>query len=90
MRGLILASLGTATSVACAFTALGVALYGGSGDAAAAALLYGGFGLAAGAVCSALDLAWHRLPNRVRGEDAGRPPGLATAEAAFRPSRFGA
>lgn len=89
MRGLIFATLGTAASVGCAFAAVGVALYGGSPSGTAAALLYGGVGLCVGGVCSLLDLAWHRLPTSVRGEQGSHRRGLPTTEPTYRPSRFG-
>jgi VIT1/CCC1 family predicted Fe2+/Mn2+ transporter len=59
----------TAASVACAFAAVGVALYG-QVDPWRAGALYGGFGLAAGLVCAVLDMAWRQLPTLGRGEQA--------------------
>jgi hypothetical protein len=99
MRRLILPLVGTPVSVACAFAAVGVALYG-QGDWLAAGTLYGVCGAAVGFAGTLLDLAWLRLPAPARPDNGPPRPGQplrpptpvrpAGGPACFKPSRFGA
>lgn len=88
----VLAGLGWA----CAFAAVGLALFAGVPDNGPLALLFAAFGFAAGAVCTVLRLLFERqLPmdlasslRRARAVDEA--PARTDTPSSARPSAFGA
>ena len=66
LRPLLPALVLSGTSGGCAFSALGVALYGAGPHAAAAAGLFGGIGFVSGVAAFGLPLVVDRLPAQAR------------------------
>jgi len=77
---LLLPLMGATLGMACAFGAVGVALYA-HGPYQTAGLLFAAFGAAAGLVCGVLDKSWAALPAPRRER-----PGLAEVPGQLAPA----